>query len=164
MPWNQNPTDEELREQLRQALNREATMRETLGRAQTECTRLVEELREARRAAVTPLFTSEDTETLERAVYTWGPLEQLRMLGEEALELALACRHVDREREDAWENLAEEVADVQIMLGQLTAIAERVDKPGLEHAVRVRREAKLERLRERLLQYPPVHTGFRCKI
>ncbi len=58
---------------LRDALNREATMRETLARTQGECTRLVEELREARRAAVTPMFTSEDTETLERAVLMWGP-------------------------------------------------------------------------------------------
>jgi NTP pyrophosphatase (non-canonical NTP hydrolase) len=77
----------------------------------------------------------------EEALDTWGTSLQIGMIAEEATELATAALHVLRGR-DALYELAEEAADMEIMLAQLRVMmGEKID----EHKIR-----KLQRLRERL--------------
>lgn len=77
----------------------------------------------------------------EEALETWGTSLQIGMVAEEATELATAALHVLRGR-DALDELAEEAADMEIMLAQLRVLmAEKID----EHKTR-----KLQRLRKTL--------------
>jgi NTP pyrophosphatase (non-canonical NTP hydrolase)/DNA-directed RNA polymerase subunit RPC12/RpoP len=57
----------------------------------------------------------------EEALDTWGEAPQIAMLAEECTELAAAALHLLRGRE-AKEEVAEEAADVEIMLQQLRLI------------------------------------------
>lgn len=90
--------------------------------------------------------TKQEWATLERAVATWGEDAQAKMLLEEMAELQKEVCKAWRGKENTAE-IAEEVADVEIMLEQIKLIFRIGD------AVDVHRAAKLERLRLRLDDY-----------
>lgn len=69
------------------------------------------------------------------AVDTFGFKNQAKILQEECGELIVAASHYDRGRENAFENFVEELADVQIMIWQMSyalradnVICEYIDK------------------------------------
>lgn len=85
-----------------------------------------------------------DDELLARAIETWGPISQVRMLQEECSECAAAInRYLDRGRDGALDALIQEVADVVITARQVALIVG-------ETQVNVAIVAKLDRLRARL--------------
>lgn len=87
--------------------------------------------------------TKKEWETLEAAVATWGPDAQAKILLEEMAELQKEICKAWRGKPNTAE-IAEEVADVEIMLEQIKLIF------GIRDAVDTYRDAKLERLRLRL--------------
>lgn len=62
-------------------------------------------------------------EIYEKALMKWGKESQLKMLFEEVAELTIALCHFDRGRfktdEEAFDNIVDEIADVEIMLEQV---------------------------------------------
>ena len=90
-------------------------------------------------------------EELEKELYraamkVWGPQPQMLMLVEECAELSTVLCHRIRGREVDEASLLDELADVSIMLGQISAL---VDSAELEKV----RQHKLERLKRRLEKY-----------
>lgn len=66
-------------------------------------------------------MTQEQRETIARnAIAKYGYLAQFRQLQEECAELIVAINHHIREDRDSHDELIEEIADVTIMLMQLT--------------------------------------------
>lgn len=49
----------------------------------------------------------------------WGMYSQLNQMAEECSELAVAISHLLRNRPEAIDEIIEEMADVEIMIGQL---------------------------------------------
>ena len=84
-----------------------------------------------------------DEKLLYRAIRTFGADAQIKKTFEEMGELQEAICKVDTGR-DTLEHLAEEVADVQIMLDQVILMY------GIEETVADWREEKLGRLREKI--------------
>lgn len=85
----------------------------------------------------------------EDALRTWGAEAQTRMLFEEIGELLQAVCKAGRvenweQRVEVWHNIAEEIADVKIMLGQMEVLFD------VEDAVEACKEEKITRLAERL--------------
>lgn len=87
--------------------------------------------------------TKKEWETLEAAVSTWGQDAQAKMLLEEMAELQKEICKAWRGK-DNIDHIAEEVADVEIMLAQIKLMF------GIDASVNIYRDAKLERLRLRL--------------
>ena len=88
-----------------------------------------------------------DTKTLlERAVETWGIDAQMLMLAEECSELATAALHFTRtgRRESSLVDLAEEIADVNIMIAQILQVLD------IHGVVAINEACKLNRLADRL--------------
>jgi len=84
-----------------------------------------------------------EREVFETALKTWGANPQTIMVFEEMSELQKElCKHA-RGKENV-EQIAEEIADVQIMLEQMILLH------GCEEAVRAYRCSKIERLKIRL--------------
>ena len=83
-----------------------------------------------------------EKEILRAAVMKWGELQLVKIM-EESGELIQACSRKILGREDADHNLEEEIADMEIMLGQARIIAdsEEVDRW---------KKIKLERLAQTL--------------
>ncbi|WP_437918425.1 hypothetical protein [Sphingobacterium sp. LRF_L2] len=85
---------------------------------------------------------------LTAAITLWGEAAQVEMLQEEATELALAARkHVRENSIDSLNHLAEEIADVTIMIEQMTLIYENLSKD-----VAICRAMKLARLERRIAE------------
>jgi len=86
----------------------------------------------------------------KKAIETWGTESQLRMLQEESTELSLAagkmCRYPDSV--STYLDLAEEIADVEIMIPQMDIIF-----PGLRKIISDFKSQKLKRLKQRLATY-----------
>lgn len=89
---------------------------------------------------------------MKKAIETWGKDEQLGMLLEESLELALATRKLLRDRkhhglqeEMFIEQMASEIADVQIMISQA-----KIMFPGIDTMIEETKVQKIERLKKRL--------------
>jgi len=83
------------------------------------------------------------------ALETWGAEAQTKMLFEEIGELMQAVCKASRvenweKRMEVWQNIAEEIADVKIMLGQMEILFD------VEDAVEVCRQEKIARLVKRL--------------
>lgn len=87
--------------------------------------------------------------TLEKAIDTYGSLNQIDMLHEEIGELLQAINKDKRKRTLATrDNVLEEIADVEIMLEQL-----KIMTVGAAHsAVEQYKREKLERLKKKLYQ------------
>ena len=82
-------------------------------------------------------------EILENALMTYGAKAQILMVMEEMAELQKElCKNIRGKANVA--NIAEEIADVQIMLEQMTMLFH------CEHAVQANREYKLMRLENRI--------------
>lgn len=82
-------------------------------------------------------------EILENALTTFGAEAQILMAMEEMAELQKElCKNL--RGKDNVANIAEEIADVQIMLEQMTLLYD------CEHAVQANREYKLMRLESRI--------------
>jgi len=77
----------------------------------------------------------------ESAVIQWGRNSQLAMVQEECAELIAAISHL--RRRNSLEELLGEIADVEIMLGQLRIMFGDADIDAIK-------KAKLERLAQRL--------------
>lgn len=107
----------------------------------SECFEIVESEQEA-------LVTEEyvcmnNREILENALTTFGAEAQILMVMEEMAELQKElCKNLRGKANVA--NIAEEIADVQIMLDQMTLLYD------CEHAVEANREYKLMRLESRI--------------
>lgn len=80
-----------------------------------------------------------------KAVDRWGQDAQLRMVQEECAELIVAINKWSRAMKGSGDFITEEVADVEIMCGQMRAIFGDRDIDGVK-------AQKLERLRRRLAQ------------
>lgn len=84
-----------------------------------------------------------ETEVLQRALYTYGSAPQIAMVFEEMSELQKElCKYL-RGR-GSFEHIAEEIADVEIMLEQMKMLFCCTED------VRYVRKHKVERLKERL--------------
>jgi NTP pyrophosphatase (non-canonical NTP hydrolase) len=88
----------------------------------------------------------EEKELYRAAVEKFGFRSQMEMLQEEATELALATRKAIRAGIVPLDNLAEEAADVLIMLEQL-----KVMMPSMIIAIEQQKQLKLKRLKAVLL-------------
>lgn len=77
------------------------------------------------------------------ALIQWGAESQIKMAIEECAELIQALCHMDRLERCNLDNVAEEVADVEIMCGQLRVLL------GNDKVNRFREE-KLKRLKDRI--------------
>lgn len=83
---------------------------------------------------------------LKRTIKKWGVRSQLEMAQEEATELALAIRKFIRNGNDkAFQDLASEIADVEIMIEQM-----KIMETALQIAVKEIKIDKLNRLESRL--------------
>lgn len=83
------------------------------------------------------------------AIHRWGEEAQIDMAVEECAELIDKLQK-NKRRRATWEDIAGEVADVSIMMEQMSIIIEELlDRD----AVADLRVAKLERLKERLDKY-----------
>lgn len=83
---------------------------------------------------------------LHGATIKWGHRAQIEMCQEEATELALACRKWLRKGGiEEYENLAEEIADVEILIDQLSIMY-----PDLRTRIQKHRDYKMRRLERRV--------------
>ena len=80
---------------------------------------------------------------LRRALQVYGPFKQCKKAMEECAEFIVAMSHHLEEREGSLDGLIEEIADVVIMMEQMSLI---VGLPNVQAA----KERKLQRLVERM--------------
>lgn len=89
-----------------------------------------------------------ELEIYDKALKQYGIRNQLVMLMEECSELSKECSKIFRALNDRevfmLENLAEEIADVQIMTGEIQRYF------GMKDLVKQQRKSKLKRLAERV--------------
>lgn len=100
-------------------------------------------------------MTTEQMETLRRAVWTFGPAQQEIKTVEELAELQQAmCKAVGLSNDqwagtddfaDALDHVFEEIADVEIMLAQIRIIFQDADKE-----IATWKDRKINRLKTRL--------------
>lgn len=87
-----------------------------------------------------------EMEIMKLAIDTWGEQSQLEMLQEESTELALAARKFIRvQNDERFQNLASEIADVEIMINQI-----KIMFPTLGHIVENEKIFKIDSLEKRL--------------
>ena len=77
-----------------------------------------------------------EPQILEAAIKTFGEIAQEEMAVEECAELITAIKHKHRGREH---NIAEEIADVEIMLEQLKIINNCAEEVAAIHKTKVER-------------------------
>lgn len=81
-----------------------------------------------------------------KAIEKWGCKSQYEMAQEEATELALAVRkHIRKNNIETYTHLAEEIADVKIMIEQMEVI-----NPSLRLSVEEFMQKKIDRLERRV--------------
>jgi hypothetical protein len=80
---------------------------------------------------------------LEKVMQTYGQEAQLDQLIEELAELIVSIQHLRRNR-IGWDKVAEECADVRIMISQIGTL------PNMSDAMMIQEAYKLERLEVRL--------------
>jgi NTP pyrophosphatase (non-canonical NTP hydrolase) len=97
-----------------------------------------------------------DHAILKDAVTTWGTQAQLVMTLEECAELSKEVAKTIRTKK-VTEGLADEIADVELMLAQLRLIAAELGDTKLDQRVVERRAFKIERLRTRLADWKRDH-------
>lgn len=87
-------------------------------------------------------------EIYKLAIKTWGQRAQLEMAQEEATELALAVRKFTRNSDEkSFNNLIEEIADVEIMIEQISMMNNSIE---FRELVEQQKNFKLNRLNNRL--------------
>ncbi len=93
--------------------------------------------------------TNLETELFIKSKKVWGLASQISMVAEEAAELSAAAMHLNRDIKDksiAWENFAEEIADLELMLAEM-----RYYFPDLDSKVLAYRQKKVQKLDNILL-------------
>lgn len=90
------------------------------------------------------MLTTEQKQVFEKAVEKYGFGPQLNQLQEECAELIVACNKLRRNGNDAIPLMIDELADVKIMVEQITQAMNINDE------VQKRVEFKIERLKNRL--------------
>lgn len=91
-----------------------------------------------------------DQTTLIKTVCTWGERAQIRQAKEECAELIVALSHYQRNpATETINHVAEEIADVLIMMHQLTII---FSPPAVHRQI----DAKMKRLKDALARRGPV--------
>lgn len=94
-----------------------------------------------------------NNELFKETIKFWGDEKQLRMVQEECAELIVAISHYLRDKNDKnFENLAEEMADVYIMIQQGMMI---VGSEPIERFTNF----KLKRVKEKLELYKEINNG-----
>jgi NTP pyrophosphatase (non-canonical NTP hydrolase) len=78
------------------------------------------------------MYTEERRKIYKKAMEAWGFEAQARVLQEECAELIVAVSHLFRDRENGMKELAEELADTYIMVGQMI---EYLGSDVIEHIV-----------------------------
>lgn len=86
---------------------------------------------------------------IQACIDKWGTDAQLTQAMEELAELIVAINKHKRSGYGELENLAEEIADVEIMISYLKAIASKIDCM-FEENINEWKRKKLDRLEERL--------------
>lgn len=92
-------------------------------------------------------------EIYEKALSVFGIHSQVHMVFEEMAELQKALCKFERGKPDI-ENIAEEIADVQIMLEQITQFF------CIREQVELEKDKKLSRLWLRMKNVQPEHVGY----
>jgi hypothetical protein len=90
------------------------------------------------------MVTNLEKELFLKSRSLWGLQSQMLMLAEEAGELSVATLHLGRankEKGEAWENFAEEIADVEFMLDEMKEYF-----PVLQAKINLYRQMKVKRL------------------
>lgn len=80
----------------------------------------------------------------QRCIDKWGIGLQMNMLIEECSELITAVSRIMRGRNKVLNNLIEEIADVELLLGQIKHVY------NIEELVLIEKDRKIERLEKRL--------------
>lgn len=93
-----------------------------------------------------------EIEIYEQAISRWGGISQSDMMVEECAELIQALNKFKRAKGDenlskCWDNILEEIADVEIMLNQMKVLFNRDGKE-----IQKWKEIKLERLKKRITE------------
>ena len=92
------------------------------------------------------MYTEDRKKIFKRAMDAWGFEAQAKVLQEECAELITAVFHLDRKRDDAVMEVVQELADVYIMVGQIT---EYLGPDIVEHVVNCKLGGVEERLNKR---------------
>jgi hypothetical protein len=94
------------------------------------------------------MTTEKRNEIYQLAIDTWGDRAQLEMAQEEATELALGIRKFIRNGDEkSFKNMVEEIADVEIMIEQISMMNNSVY---FRYLVEQQKDFKLDRLEKRL--------------
>jgi hypothetical protein len=94
----------------------------------------------------------DEKELFKKSIELWGEGTQMAMLAEEASELAVAALHMCRARKDnCYDNLAEEIADVEFMIAEMKYVFPNLWFDVLQH--RKAKRARLENIIEK--EIPP---------
>jgi len=80
-----------------------------------------------------------------KALAEWGAAAQLHQGAEEASELAVALSHLARTKDNAVVEVLDEMADMEIMLGQVRVLMEKANV-NVDALVQARKRAKLAHL------------------
>ena len=100
----------------------------------------------------TPYSADVTSKILNSSIDKWGEDLQLIIAMEECGELTRAISKVLRGKEGAIANVIEEVADVQIMIEQITFVLERRGLSNARECIEEQRQQKLRRTVERLVK------------
>lgn len=94
----------------------------------------------------------ENEELMELCVKTWGKDAQLNQLQEELAELIVAVSKYRRFGEQFIDDMAEEIADIQIMVEQLSSIMKNDGHDSFLEKIEQWKAFKLKRLEGKLCQ------------
>lgn len=81
--------------------------------------------------------------TLEKIIETWGRSAQFNMLMEECAELVMTTNQYLRGRKSK-ESVAEEIADVELMIEQIKFLFDDIDFRGIKKAKKERLIVRIE--------------------
>jgi NTP pyrophosphatase (non-canonical NTP hydrolase) len=94
-------------------------------------------------------MTADEQRLFEETILKWGTEGQIEMIIEEMAELIVALQHWKRKRADT-EKIADELADVGIMVDQLSLMLDDDMEASRRRYFRYR-DMKINRLKSRLL-------------
>lgn len=94
--------------------------------------------------SIKDLVKKGNNELYQRCIDKWGIGLQMNMLIEESSELITVISRIMRGRDKILNNLIEEIADVELLLGQIKYVY------NIEEMVLIEKDRKIERLEKRL--------------
>lgn len=96
-------------------------------------------------------MTEDEKATFTDAILTWGTPGQIDMIIEEMAELTVTIQHWKRKRADT-ERIADELADVGIMVDQLSLMLDADPEASRRRYLKYR-QMKINRLKGRIAEY-----------